>query len=196
VLAAGVCDAPVGFVTLTDSNRQAPAALHGLPRADTRYLICADAAMREASWRPARGLHRLRSARRRAHMLLNEPAIRSCAVVVLESAEGQRIGTLGIVDFRPKNISGDQLRALNSLARHASTLFEYTLSAESAPRWPSAATRRRAPAGHAEFDQRNLAAVAEGLPELVALSDLEGGCSTSTPRPCHDGIPPTAAASG
>ena len=48
VLAAGICDAPAGFVTLTDNSRQAPAALHGLPRADTRYLICADAAMREA----------------------------------------------------------------------------------------------------------------------------------------------------
>ena len=35
-LAASVCDAPVGFVTLTDSGRQAAAALHGLPRADTR----------------------------------------------------------------------------------------------------------------------------------------------------------------
>jgi len=49
VLAASVCDAPAGFVTLTDGNRQAPAALHGLRRADTRYVACADAAILEAS---------------------------------------------------------------------------------------------------------------------------------------------------
>ena len=89
VLAASVCDAPVGFVTLTDSNRQAPAALHGLPRADTRYLICADAAMREASGALLVAYTASDPRVGGAHMLLNEPAIRSCAVVVLESAEGQ-----------------------------------------------------------------------------------------------------------
>jgi PAS domain S-box-containing protein len=173
-LAAAVCDAPVGFVTLTDSSRQAPAALHGLPRADTRYLICADAAMREASGALLVAYTASDPRVGGAHMLLNEPAIRSCAVVVLESAEGHRIGTLGIIDFRPKNISADQLRALNSLARHAATLFEYTLSADERV---SVAERRNAGTNAAaafEFDQRNLAAVAEGLPELVALSDLEG----------------------
>jgi PAS domain S-box-containing protein len=174
VLAAGICDAPVGFVTLTDNSRQAPAALHGLPRADTRYLICADAAMREGSGALLVAYTAADPRVGGAHMLLNEPAIRSCAVVVLESAEGQRIGTLGIIDFRPKNISGDQLRALNSLARHAATLFEYTLSAEEraalAVRRNVASVRLVNP----DFDQRNLAAVAEGLPELVALADLEG----------------------
>ena len=88
MLAAGVCDAPVGFVTLTDNNRQAPAALHGLPRADTRYLICADAAMREASGALLVAYTASDPRVGGAHMLLNEPAIRSCAVVVLESAEG------------------------------------------------------------------------------------------------------------
>jgi PAS domain S-box-containing protein len=175
VLAAGVCDAPVGFVTLTDNSRQAPAALHGLPRADTRYLICADAAMREASGALLVAYTASDPRVGGAHMLLNEPAIRSCAVVVLESAEGHRIGTLGIVDFRPKNISADQLRALNSLARHAATLFEYTLSADERV---AVAERRNngggTPEAAHEFDQRSLAAVAEGLPELVALADLEG----------------------
>ena len=173
VLAAGVGDAPVGFVTLTDNSRQAPAALHGLPRADTRYLICADAAMREGSGALLVAYTAADPRVGGAHMLLNEPAIRSCAVVVLESAAGQRIGTLGIVDFRPKNISGDQLRALNSLARHAATLFEYTLSADERA---AVAERRVATTRvvNPEFDQRNLAAVAEGLPELVALADLEG----------------------
>ncbi|HET9267123.1 MAG TPA: response regulator [Vicinamibacterales bacterium] len=174
LLAAGICDAPVGFVTLTDSSRQAPAALHGLPRADTRYLICADAAMREASGALLVAYTASDPRVGGAHMLLNEPAIRSCAVVVLESAEGLRIGTLGIVDFRPKNISADQLRALNSLARHAATLFEYTLSSDERR---AVAERRNVaanPEAKREFDQHNLAAVAEGLPELVALADLEG----------------------
>jgi PAS domain S-box-containing protein len=174
VLAAGICDAPVGFVTLTDNNRQAPAALHGLPRADTRCLICADAAMREPGGALLVAYTASDPRVGGAHMLLNEPAIRSCAVVVLESAEGQRIGTLGVVDFRPKNVSGDQLRALNSLARHAATLFEYTLSADEraavSERRTAVTARRVAP----ELPQRNLAAVAEGLPELVALADLEG----------------------
>jgi PAS domain S-box-containing protein len=173
-LAAAVSDAPVGFVTLTDNSRQAPAALHGLPRADTRYLICADAAMREASGALLVAYTASDPRVGGAHMLLNEPAIRSCAVVVLESAEGQRIGTLGIVDFRPKNISADQLRALNSLARHAATLFEYTLSADERVAVAERRNGATTPAAIFEFDQRNLAAVAEGLPELVALSDLEG----------------------
>ena len=119
---------PLNLVTLTDSSRQAPAALHGLPRADTRYLICADAAMREASGTLFVAYTASDPRVGGAHMLLNEPAIRSCGVVVLESADGQRIGTLGVADFRPKNVSGDELRALNSLARHAATLFEHTLS--------------------------------------------------------------------
>jgi PAS domain S-box-containing protein len=174
VLAAGVCDAPVGFVTLTDNSRQAAAALHGLPRADTRYVICADAAMREPSGALLVAYTASDARVGGAHMLLNEPAIRSCAVVVLESADGQRIGTLGVVDFRPKNISGDQLRSLNSLARHAATLFEYTRSAGERE---TGATRRSDVAERLtgrQFDQRHLAAVAEGLPELVALADLEG----------------------
>jgi PAS domain S-box-containing protein len=174
VLAAAVCDAPVGFVTLTDNNRQAPAALQGLPRADTRYLICADAAMREPSGALLVSYTASDPRVGGAHMLLNEPAIRSCAVVVLESAAGQRIGTLGIVDFRPKNISADQLRALNSLARHAATLFEHTLSAEERLAVAERRTGGSATPATRKFDQHQLAAVAEGLPELVALSDLEG----------------------
>ena len=78
------------------------------------------------------------------------------------------------MDFRPKNLSGDQLRDLNSLARHAATLFEYTPSAEERA---TVETRRSDAADRPtmrEFEERNLAAVAEGLPELVALADLEG----------------------
>ena len=174
VLAAAVCDAPVGFVTLTDNSRQAPAALHGLPRADTRYMICADAAMREPGGALLVAYTASDARVGGAHMLLNEPAIRSCAAVVLEAADGTRIGTLGVVDFRPKNVSGDQLRGLNSLARHAATLFEYTLGADERG---TPATRRRQVADGLdmrEFDQRSLAAVAEELPELVALADLDG----------------------
>jgi len=174
VLAAAICDAPVGFVTLTDGERQAPAALQGLARADTRYLVCAEAAMRERSGALLVAYTASDARVGGAHMLLNEPAIRSCAVVVLEAADGRRIGTLGIVDFRPKNISADQQRALNSLARHAATLFEYTMSAEER----ASATLKRNVAtdvfGTGDAEQRHLAALADGLPELVALADLEG----------------------
>ena len=174
VLAASVCDAPVGFVTLTDSGRQAAAALHGLPRADTRYVMCADAAMHEVSGTLIVAYTASDARVGGAHMLLNEPAIRSCAVVVLEAGDGTRIGTLGVVDFRPKNVSGHQLRDLNSLARHAATLFEYTLSAEERARVETGRNDAADRPSMGEFDQRHLAAVAEGLPELVALADLEG----------------------
>src|SRR5687767_1896807 len=81
LLAAGVCDAPVGFVTLTDGSRQVPVALHGMSRSDTRYVICADAAMTEPSGSLLVAYTASDPRVGGAHMLLDEPAIRSCAVV-------------------------------------------------------------------------------------------------------------------
>jgi PAS domain S-box-containing protein len=174
LLAAGICDAPVGFVTLTDGTRQTSAALHGMSRTDTRCVICAEAAMAEPSGALLVAYTASDPRVGGAHMLLDEPAIRSCAVVVLESADGRRIGTLGLLDFRPKNISAEQLRCLNSLGRHAATLFEYTQSPEARQGQAGRSTDAGDPFAASGADERNLMAVAARLPELVALADLDG----------------------
>ena len=123
-LAALVCGTPIAFVSLTDGDRQFFKARYGsdvreTPRADSfcpyavaegQVLVVPDATLdaRFADNAVVRGA----------------PGVRAYAGAPLVGRDGLPLGTLCVVDVRPRTFAPEQLRGLATLADHAMHLLE------------------------------------------------------------------------
>jgi GAF domain-containing protein len=116
-LAASICAAPMALVSLVDENRQWFKSAQGLSQRETSRDIsfCAHAICQT-------GLFIVPDARRDPRfkdnpMVRREPHLRFYAGSPLLTADGYALGTLCVLDKKPRRLSVFQKRALQLLAR-------------------------------------------------------------------------------
>ena len=122
-LAARICAIPIALISLVDTNRQWFKARHGLDVSETpiELAFCAYAVLQSEifivsdTWEDARFA--------RHPLVIGEPHIRFYAGVPLVTDEGLAIGTLCIIDQRPRSLASEQKQALQSLAKHTMHLL-------------------------------------------------------------------------
>ncbi|MDE2477550.1 MAG: GAF domain-containing protein, partial [Betaproteobacteria bacterium] len=131
--AARVLEAPVAAVSLIDSRRQwfkalAGSQAAGWPRETPREVsLCGHAIAGE-------GLFEVPDASADPRFAANplvtgEPGLRFYAGVPLRGSEGLPVGTLCILDFRPRRLSPSQREMLQALAEQAGHALEARLAA-------------------------------------------------------------------
>jgi PAS domain S-box-containing protein len=164
--AALACGAPIALVSLIDERRQWFKACIGLGVSETPrdLAFCSHAILSDALFEVPDATQDPRFADN--PLVTGEPRIRFYAGVPLVMPEGERIGTLCVIDREPRRLDEGRRRLLKELAGavvHALLLRERTLDAA----WKS---RSRL---EGELDQRAraLAGVLDVLPATVALWD-------------------------
>ena len=125
-LAAQICDAPMALISLVDETRQWFKARVGCADPETPRAIsfCAHAITRTKD-----EVFIVRDATKDEHFrrypnVTGDPHIRFYAGAPLVTPEGYALGTLCVIDRRPRDLTGDQLRALRVLRRHVVNALE------------------------------------------------------------------------
>jgi signal transduction histidine kinase len=150
--AALVCDTPISLVSLVDSDRQwfkARFGLEGVQETARDLAFCAHTIQQPTTLEVSDATQ---DARFRDNALVTQaPGIRFYAGVPLELSSGFRVGTLCVIDRRPRELTAKQREILEHLAKAAALALE----------------RRR--------DSRQLAAATRQLEEVSAqLRDQSG----------------------
>lgn len=124
-LASQICGTPVSLITLLDSDRQWFKSCTGLEISETprNVAFCAHAIEHKDE------LMEVLDARNDVRfcenpLVTNEPGIQYYAGVPLVNPEGHALGTLCVIDFEPRQLTGIQKESLRSLAKHVSILLE------------------------------------------------------------------------
>ena len=123
VLASEICGTPIALVSLVDADRQWFKARVGLEVSQTGrdVAMCAypvaDRAMLEIG--DTAGDDRFVG-----NPLIAQEGVRFYAGAPLLMQDGHAVGTVCVMDRRPRELTADQRRALRSLARHASAHLE------------------------------------------------------------------------
>jgi signal transduction histidine kinase len=117
-LAAQLCDTPMSAISLVDTDRQWFKARVGLSSWETSRdsSFCAHAMHGDDVMVVEDALLDPRFATNPA--VLDEPYVRFYAGAPLVSAGGQRLGSLCVLDRRPRSLTADQRNGLLALARH------------------------------------------------------------------------------
>ncbi len=123
-LAAQICDTPIALVSLVDRDRQWFKSRHGLTVTETPrdQSFCAHAVAKRATLVVADA-----TADPRFHdnpLVTGEPRIRFYAGVPLLTADGPALGSLCVIDRRPRLLEVAQLEALQALSRQVVRLLE------------------------------------------------------------------------
>jgi GAF domain-containing protein len=123
-LAAYVCGTPMALVSLIDANRQWFKSRVGVSQSQTSREIsfCAHTILRPEPLIVADTLHDPRFLGNA--LVIGEPFIRFYAGVPLRSREGHSLGTLCVLDQKPRQLQPEQVERLKALARLASLLVE------------------------------------------------------------------------
>jgi signal transduction histidine kinase/ActR/RegA family two-component response regulator len=129
-LAAELCDTPIALVSLLDASRQWFKSRVGIDASETPrgqafcgYAILGDEPLviRDATADPRTADNPL---------VTGDPAIRFYAGMPLRLSTGEALGTLCVIDTRPRDISETALAKLRALALQASTQLELRLKVQ------------------------------------------------------------------
>lgn len=117
-LASGICNTPISLISFVDEERQWFKSRHGLEVTETLrdYSYCAHAIntpMETMHVEDATQDERFKD----NPLLTGEPHARFYASVPLVDPEGHALGTLCVIDHKPRKINKSQRQALQSLAR-------------------------------------------------------------------------------
>ncbi len=123
-LAASICGAPISLVSLVDADRQWFKARYGIDVEETPRSVsfCAHAIH-------GNGIFEVPNAERDPRfsdnsLVTGEPGIRFYAGAPLITPDNYRLGTLCVIDRVPRELSDQQRRALEALARQVVTQLE------------------------------------------------------------------------
>lgn len=128
-LAAYICDAPISVISLIDENRQWFMSKFGLdPREMPReFAFCAWTILQDDIMEVPDAL--LDDRFKSNPLVTGEPKIRFYAGKPLVTANGLKLGTLCVVDNKPRKLSPAQREALTLLSHQAMRLIELRLIA-------------------------------------------------------------------
>lgn len=123
-LAARVCQAPIGLITLVDADRQWFKARFGFDIVETPRDIsfCAHTIAQEGAFVVPDACADPRFAKN--PLVTGGPCIRFYAGVPLKTPEGLALGALCVIDRVPRTLAPDHHEALLLLARHVQDQFE------------------------------------------------------------------------
>jgi len=125
-LAAQICDTPIGSITLVDETRQWFKARLGLSDRETSRDISFCAHAIADSHHDLLVVPDAQCDPRFAHLsnVTGAPHIRLYAGAPLVTRDGWALGTLCVIDPRPRELTPDQLRGLRILSRHVINALE------------------------------------------------------------------------
>lgn len=124
-VAAILCDAPIALVSLVDAERQWFKARVGMAITETprELSFCAHAILEPSHVFTVTDAHE--DSRFSGNPLVSaDPLIRFYAGVPLVSADGQALGTLCVMDRKPRELGHQQEEALRALARQVVSQIE------------------------------------------------------------------------
>ena len=128
-IAAYICQTPISLITLVDKDRQWFKARHGLDASETprELSMCTYAIAEDTS----DGIFNIPDASRdnrfeKQPYVTGAPHVRFYAGVPLLTPSGLPLGTLCVVDSKPRLLSSQQQEVLKALARQVMMLLEMT----------------------------------------------------------------------
>ena len=141
-LAAQVCNAPIALISLIDADRQWFKSKVGLSLAEAPrdIAVCAYAILSD---NPLVIPDTTQDVRTQDNpLVVGEPHVRFYAGIPLK-VENSLIGTLCVVDFKPRSLTADQLAALQRIARRVTSHIEMRREAALQRRTADALARTR-----------------------------------------------------
>ncbi|GJF13845.1 hypothetical protein NGTWS1803_25860 [Mycolicibacterium cyprinidarum] len=170
-LAAHVCHTPMSVVSFVDAERQWFKSQHGVDLSETprQWSFCAP----ESSTRAVLEVPDTRlEGRFSTHpMVTGHPHVRFYAGAPLVTAEGQAIGTLGVMDVEPRTLSVPQRKHLQVLANQVICQLELRSQAR---RVAAEVSARLAVDSALRDQQRMLDGVLEHTDVLIYAKDVDG----------------------
>ncbi len=160
-LAAIVCGVPIALISFIDEKRQWFKSSHGLPVRETprELAFCAHALLKPDELMIVPDA--LEDVRFHDNPLVaHEPAIRFYASAPLSTPEGDALGTICVIDRRPRTLTAEQQEALRALGHQAQALLLLR--------------RKTIALEQAEKNSRRLAAVVESSEDVIISRDLNG----------------------
>ena len=129
-IAAEVCETPIALLSFIDRDRQWFKSNVGMTRRETSRDIafCSHAIMEHELMIVPDALADDRFSRN--PLVLNEPQIRFYAGMPLITPDGHAIGTLCVIDRRPRELTEQQKSKIEALAQSAMMLLEVRRSGE------------------------------------------------------------------
>ena len=126
-LAAFICDVPIALISLVDENRQWFKSRHGLGATETHrdYAFCAHAIHQQAIFE----IPDSRKDERFADnpLVTGDPHVIFYAGHPLEVTDNINVGTLCVIDNRPKSLTESQKQMLSILGRQTEKLLQIRL---------------------------------------------------------------------
>jgi PAS domain S-box-containing protein len=171
-LASKICDAPISLISLVETDRQWFKASIGLAATQTSRQVsfCAHAIMGTETFVVPDATQDQRFSTN--PLVLGDPSIRLYAGAPLVTPDGYRIGTLCVIDNKPRVLSDHQLTSLRILANQVISQLELRLKIEQ-----QAETYRTLQATEARYR-----ALSEASPLGIFGTDPDGNCHYVNPR--------------
>lgn len=127
-LASVICDCPISMISFVDHNRQWFKAKKNMPHAETpidEYSFCAQSILHDQIFEVEDAL--LDENFSTYKNVTDDIKIRFYAGSPIRSSNGNNLGTICVIDTKPKKLNQTQIEALQKLSRQASKLLELRL---------------------------------------------------------------------